>query len=178
MGTESLRTLSLTLLLGTTLLAGCAHTYRADRTLHGERLPKGASFYIALPEPGSFEGRNFPDSPQQTVSAIKEALQPHASRVENGTAPEEYESAVASARRAGLDYAVVPVIKHWEERATEWSGKPDRIKLQLHILQVESAQTVDSAEITGRSRWGTFGGDHPEELLPVPVGDYIESLFQ
>jgi len=67
--------------------------------------------------------------------------------------------------------AIVTRIERWEDRATEWSGKPDRIILDFRILDVGTAQVVDAALVSGTSRWATFGGDHPEDLLPRAIGD-------
>jgi hypothetical protein len=36
---------------------------------------------------------------------------------------------------------------------------------------------VEQANVSGRSGWATLGGDHPQDLLPKPVGEYVASLF-
>ncbi len=36
---------------------------------------------------------------------------------------------------------------------------------------------MDSAIIKGKSGLATFGGDHPQDLLPKPVGEYIDALY-
>ncbi len=82
-----------------------------------------------------------------------------------------------AAREASASHLVHSTIYHWEERATEWSGIPDRISIQLQLIETENGEILDSAVISGTSRWATFGGDHPQELLPKPLRDYVLSLF-
>jgi Domain of unknown function (DUF4823) len=36
---------------------------------------------------------------------------------------------------------------------------------------------VASTLISGQSKWATFGGDHPQDLLPEPLNSYVESLY-
>ena len=159
------------------LLLACAHTYGLDRSRAGAGIPRSASLYVALPEPGRYENQHYEKSGEQTRDAIASAMQPHVAEVQVGATPEDYEAALNSARGLGATHIVVPTIEHWEERATEWSGKPDRIVVKIWIADVSSGEVMDAAEISGKSRWATFGGDHPEELLPRAVGDYVALIF-
>jgi hypothetical protein len=106
------------------------------------------------------------------------ALSGRVERAERGAVVESFEEALASARARDFRYAVLPVISHWEERATEWSGIPDRVAIKIHVADVATGEVIDSADVSGKSRWLTFGGDHPEELLPSPIDDYVSSLFE
>lgn len=74
-------------------------------------------------------------------------------------------------------YLVVPIILHWEDRATEWSGKSDRLEIQLSVYDLETQEELASSVLTGKSKWSTMGGDHPQDLLPDPVNSYVESLY-
>jgi hypothetical protein len=140
-------------------------------------LPASASVYVSLPQPGRFGPHEYPESGRQTGEAIVRAFAPHVARVTLGSEVESAEDARSTALEQGATLLVVPSILHWEERATEWSGLPDRIQVLLQIYEVESGTLLDAAEVSGKSRWGTFGGDHPQELLPVAVGDYVNTLF-
>jgi hypothetical protein len=74
-------------------------------------------------------------------------------------------------------YYVEPDILHWEDRATEWSGIPDRIEIKISVYDAISGAELASSIVSGKSKWGTFGGDHPQDLLPEPVNKYVESLY-
>jgi hypothetical protein len=82
-----------------------------------------------------------------------------------------------AARAGGHDYLIFPEIKHWEDRATEWSGKSDKIEVRITIIDARTGDLVDSVDVRGKSRWGTFGGDHPQDLLAVPIEDFVAEAF-
>jgi hypothetical protein len=71
-----------------------------------------------------------------------------------------------------------PVILHWEERNTEWSGKPDRIEIQVLIYDTTTREVIASSRFSGKSKWATFGGDHPQELLPEPTNEFVDNLYK
>ena len=78
-----------------------------------------------------------------------------------------YPGSTVSNTGNGSRYLIEPKILHWEDRATEWSGKADRIKVSLPLYH--SGSLVGSALVTANSSWWTFGGDHPEDLIDTPV---------
>ena len=69
-------------------------------------------------------------------------------------------------RRVPAGTLIEPKILHWEDRATEWSGKADRVKVSLPLYR--SGSLIGSALVTANSSFFTFGGDHPEDLLDAP----------
>jgi hypothetical protein len=68
-------------------------------------------------------------------------------------------------------------ILHWEDRATEWSGIPDKVEIRIDVIESARGDTIDSAIVKRKSGLATFGGDHPQDLLPKPVEDYVASLY-
>lgn len=159
------------------LLSACAHTYGLDRQVRGGPLPTSAVLYVSLPESGSFGSRHYPESGVQTGEAVALAFASYVASVSVGSQVESEEAARSTADARGSSHLVVPTILHWEDRATEWSGMPDRIRVSLRVYEVASGTLLDAAEVSGKSRWGTLGGDHPQELLPAAVGGYVDALF-
>jgi len=98
--------------------------------------------------------------------------------VESGHEYQAFEAALNAAKKHGAAYLVVPTILEWEDRATEWSAIPDRASIKLSIIDTANSETIDSATIKGKSGLATFGGDHPQDLLPKPVGEYVKSLYE
>lgn len=76
-----------------------------------------------------------------------------------------------------LTYVRQPVILNWEDRATEWSGIPDKITLKLAVYEVQSGKLITSTVTSASSKWATFGGDHPQDLLPEPMKRFVTPLF-
>lgn len=59
---------------------------------------------------------------------------------------------------SSFDHYIIPEILHWEDRATEWSGKPDKIEIKVTIHEGQDSKELTSAIISGKSKWATFGG--------------------
>ena len=90
---------------------------------------------------------------------------------------EPSEAAITRAAQGRVAYLIDPTILHWEDRNTEWSGRPDRISVKLAVFDVTTRQTLDSVVIDGTSKWATLGGDHPQDLLPGPIGSFVAQLY-
>jgi len=165
-------------MLATALTIGCAHRYEVDRQREGGSIPGTAFAYVAMPEAGRFQARTYPESGAQTQIAIASAIAPHVGRVWLGDEVEDRDAALHSARRVGASHAIVSRIDHWEDRATEWSGRRDRIIVYIEITEVASDLVADAAYVSGASRRATLGGDHPQDLLRPAIGDYFAVLFR
>lgn len=157
-------------------MTGCAATYqRSDLAATPVKLDRSQSVLIAMPADGSYDGQTYAGSGQSTSLAVRSAFSKFAKST--SVAPQCHDLACLTHQaQAQAGYYVVPEILHWEERATEWSGKPDRIEIQISIYDDRSNE-VAATVVSGKSKWATFGGDHPQDLLPEPVGDYIRSLY-
>jgi len=79
--------------------------------------------------------------------------------------------------QAKFGYYVQPEILHWEDRATEWSGKSDRLEIQVLLYDTSSKSEIMSSSYKGKSQWLTFGGDHPQDLLPKPTEEFVDALY-
>ena len=160
-------------------LSACADTHEIVRygTSEIPRLSPSDSFYIAVTRDGVYGSKPYPGSGLTTAQILLASLAKRARRVETGRAAESYDEALASARKSGYKYLVFPTILHWEDRATEWSGIPDRVEVKLELVDVSTGRTLDSGVIRGKSGLGTLGGDHPQDLLPKPVEEYVSKFF-
>ena len=160
------------------MVAGCADTHKLTR-MNGATTPlsQEASAYIALPADGRYGAILYPGSGPQTAQLIAAAFAPYLSRISVATASEDVATAIRSAKGGGYDYVVYPEILHWEDRATEWSGKPDLASIKISIVQTDSGDVIDSGIIEGASGLATFGGDHPQDLLPEPLRKYSGALI-
>ena len=159
-------------------LAGCTATHNVDRTtLEGVRLDSTGSAYVSTPENGRYGQTVYHQSGHQTAAAVSRAFSPHLRRTTQGSLATDRYSALKAASAGNYDYLIQPEILHWEDRATEWSGLLDKIRLRITVLDVASGQVLDSAELSAQSKWATLGGDHPEHLLDEPLTEYARSLF-
>jgi hypothetical protein len=74
-------------------------------------------------------------------------------------------------------YFVIPEILHWEDRNTEWSGKPDRVDIKLVVVDARSNVEVASMVFSRKSQLATKGDSYPQDLLPEPIKLYVDSLY-
>ena len=168
-------------LLAMLLCIGCVHTYEVageGGTRGRVTLARGSSFLIGVSEDGRYGERRYEGSGMMTTQELARALEPFAGKVSAARQPAAVDDYLARARAEETDYLIVPKILHWEERATEWSGKPDVIEVRLTLIEVANGRSLDKTLISGKSKWATFGGDHPQDLLPEPLAQYAAALFQ
>jgi hypothetical protein len=164
-------------LLLITLLGGCAETnLERQSTASSFTTSPTESAYVSVPRDGVYGEDTYQGSGQTTAQAIVLAFNPYLERVEAGSTTEDFAAAIRSADSGRFTYLIYPQILHWEDRATEWSGKPDRISIKLSVYNVATGNLADSVLITGHSAWATLGGDKPQDLLADPLAKYAKSL--
>ncbi|KZD00924.1 MULTISPECIES: DUF4823 domain-containing protein [unclassified Thalassospira] len=158
-------------------LAGCSSKYRTDNHQVIETVAPGSSFYIMLPKDGIFGEINYMNSGQMLSNEVYRRLLPYSETVYRAENVEDLEEAFVRAAEKKLDFLIDPEILHWEDRATEWSGRPDRITIKYQAYQVDDKMLLVTSTLSASSKWATFGGDHPVDLLPVPTKQFVSSLL-
>ena len=165
------------LVLVTIVVVGCTSTYtRSDQSIPTAKLELGKIVAIATPANGSYGGKEYAGSGSSTATAVRAAFAKFAR--ETNVVPDcQTLSCLTEKTGANADYLVVPEILHWEDRNTEWSGIKDKLEVKITIYDARSAKLLAASSLAGKSKWATFGGDHPQDLLPEPINDYVASLF-
>jgi len=159
-------------------ITGCASTYKhSELQLPTAKLDPSKGILISVPEDGWYGNTQYRYSGKMVANAIRAAFAKNASIADviNSCHGDECLKTIDSTK---YGYYVKPTILHWEERATEWSGKPDRIEIQVAIYDTDNKKEFANSSYTGKSKWLTFGGDHPQDLLPEPTNHYVNSLYQ
>jgi hypothetical protein len=161
------------------LLSSCADSTEILRenkstNLH---LNNSDSILISIPSDGIYGDKTYTGSGQNTSQIIYASLSRHSHNIQIGNLYESFSYALDAAKRHGAKYLVYPTILYWEDRATEWSGIPDKIEVRIEIVEISTGSTVSSALIKGKSGLATLGGDHPQDLLPKPIDEFIDSLY-
>ncbi len=169
-----------TIVLAISVSIGCTSTYKAERPA-GQTAPHleqgQCSIYVSVPQDGSYADRHGKGSGVTTAQSVVNAFLPYVTRAERGEAPESNEVALSHAAAGNFTHYVEPTILNWEDRATEWSGKSDAISIRLVLVEVPSRKQIDTMIIHGKSKWASFGGDHPQDLLAAPMARYSKELF-
>lgn len=163
------------------LLAGCSST-NTQRSLKPRQqrntvINRDESAYVSIPEDGRFGTQIYGGSGGNTSWVIASELSKYMNNVEQGLKSEGFDEALSSAKNGNHKYLVIPSILHWEDRATEWSGIPDRISVKVVIIDTYTTNTVDTTVLDGKSStWGT-GAQTPHDLLKISVAKYTRGLF-
>jgi len=169
-----------TLLIFVALTLACAHKYAVPPiTGKGRPIPVQSRTLVVTPADGRDErNATYHDSGSWVASALTSALQVH--HVEASVAPPEvgFEAALLAARSAAAHFLVVPTIQNWSDRLTEWSGIPDRITIRVRVIEVSTGELLDDRDLRASSRWATWGGDHPQDLLPELAAQWAHSVVQ
>jgi hypothetical protein len=159
-------------------LTGCTSTYKTDVVSESTaKLATGSSVLIATPANGTYGGKTYSGSGPATAQAVQSAFHRYTNSVGIVSACSDFDCLLRTSG-GSAKYYVVPVILHWEDRATEWSGKRDKIEIKLMVFDGETGLELSSAVIAGKSKWATFGGDHPQDLLVEPISEHVQGLYQ
>ena len=160
------------------LLSGCVTRYDQNGTFQNAKLDPAGSAFIAIPQDGSYGPEHYPGSGTATTQAVYSAFFPHVSHLIQADTYASQSENFSKAKSVGCEYMIEPTILHWEDRATEWDGLPDRIEIGIKIFDATNALPICGIVISGASSWWTAGGDKPQDLLAKPIKDYADSLFQ
>jgi len=170
----------LTLLFLAMIATGCTSSYTFTRPV-GQNPPpplrSDGSALVALPANGRYGETVYESSGAATGQAVTAAFSSQLARVECGATVESSAAGLARATEGKFTYFIEPTILHWEDRSTEWSGRSDVMILKLVIYETGTQAVVDSVTIEGKSKWATFGGDHPQDLLRDPLKKYVSQIF-
>ncbi|MEZ8996179.1 DUF4823 domain-containing protein [Vibrio sp. 10N.222.54.A1] len=160
-------------------LAGCAdsHNLNVSNTEVVNKIPANSSVYIALSEDGRYGEKDYKGSGVLLSNVIKSGLLTKMNDITVANEAGSFKESIKLAESNGSDYLFYPTIMHWEDRATEWSAKADKVEVKIVTWDIKNNVELSSAIIDGSSGLATLGGDHPQDLLPEPVNAYIDTLF-
>ncbi|WP_246883092.1 DUF4823 domain-containing protein [Pseudomonas sp. Tri1] len=163
------------ILLVSILATGCTAKYAQQDVFPSQaKLDRQMPVTIATPVDGRYETTVYPASGDMTAAAAKTAFSHYANHV---TVVDACRELGCLRQNSPSGYYVIPEILHWEDRATEWSGLPDKIEVKLAIYGPTGTQPLGSTILSGKSKWATFGGDHPQDLLHEPIAEYVKAQY-
>lgn len=169
---------AIVVMVALSLTVACTPTYnQANLHPNSQSLDSSKGVLIAIPRDGWYGNQRYQNSGTMTANAVKSAFSRYALTV-NTIDQCADASCLASIDTDKYGYFVQPVILHWEDRATEWSGRRDHIDIQLIIYDTKTGEAIVNGSYQGASQWATLGGDHPQDLLPEPTNGFVAQLYQ
>ena len=160
-------------------IVGCAGSQTTTSLVDNKTdvISEEASFVVAVEADGKYIDKPHPESGRMARDAMVAALSTYTGNVTEIRSYVPEDAAIMGASEQSADYLVYLQLHHWEERATEWSGKPDRIRVEVRLIDGQSGEVVEARMIEAESKLATFGGDHPEDLLIEPFDTFSRNLF-
>lgn len=132
-----------------------------------EPLPGSTVIEVVMPDDGIYGGRAYLGSGRAVASRIQ------------GAARTRFPStSVVQAQPTSAEprpIRVEAVIRRWEDRATNWSGVADKIKIELTLR--EGPRVRRDLTYSAHSTWWTFVNSPPEELLDSNFDEAVLELL-
>ncbi len=166
---------ALIFLTATFLMSGCTASYQSEFMAPQSYMQDRTSFLIVTPEFGRYETIDYPTSGIDVASALEKELKQYSPQIATIPTPVTIEN-ISDEDLQKFDYIFIPQILHWEDRATGWSMRPDRIKVRFDIFN-NQRKLVNSYLITGRSAYIVWISKAPNSLLRKPIRDMLKKLF-
>jgi hypothetical protein len=163
-----------------TLLVGCTAHYQVNTiSAPSEKLKLDPTrcVYVTVPEDGQYESKPAGGSGQIVAQAVANAFGKKAKKIHIEDKHESREAYLSEAQQVQAAYVVVPTISSWEQRATEWSGRPSRMMIRIAIVDAKNGEQLAVTSIEGRSRIMSVTSTSPESLLHDPLEEYVGSLY-
>ena len=160
------------------LLSGCSSSYKQNELkAPAVKLEQGVGVLISTPENGKYDQKEYKKSGSMTANALRGGFSKNANDV-SITTECKGKSCLDTVNSEKYGYYVEAIILHWEDRATEWSGKEDKLEIQIIIYDTKTKKEIGNTTYSSESKWLSLGGDHPQDLLEEPINEYINNLYK
>ena len=157
------------------LFVGCTTSFSVNQERNdNEGLKKGANIAITTPEDGYYYSTTYYGSGLSVSRIIKDNIRQYTNSCE--IVSQKNINDFSSEELNSFDYIIVPTIFHWEDRATAWSAKPDRIEVGIKIYN-SNCELISDSVLTGRSAILTFAFDEPSIVFDRAFTEFVQTLF-
>jgi hypothetical protein len=167
-------------LICATLLVGCVSVPVAtiEKAAGSIAVPTKEKLCVSVPKDGEFEGKPYVNSGAKVAEKIKMSIDQRYSIL---LLNEVTENTFIECVQRGANYIVVPEILAYENRATGWSGQPDKIKVQVDLIEIDSSKKssftyyAESDALASAVR--EWGNAPPYELLGSEFQKQVQDLI-
>ena len=164
------------LLLCMPLLVSCSSEYNIISYENNyQLLRKGAKVLVLTSEDGAYGSETYKGSGLQLSRKIQSVLADYQCNTQVDLDNNRFKD-LEGRDLSEYDYIIVPIITHWEDRATSWSGIPDRISFSLFIYNNDGS-LLTSTDIEAKSAELTILKNDPSELIVPSLQKYFSKVF-
>ncbi|WP_372519656.1 DUF4823 domain-containing protein [Candidatus Ruminimicrobiellum ovillum] len=159
------------------ILNSCA-SYQVNNYSNKENsLNPDQIIFIALPKDGTYGSIKYDGSGIKTQKALYTAFFKHANEIYTGNTAESLNDTKEIAEKEGADILVYPIISHWEDRNTAWSGRRDKVQVEILVLALKDNLTIYKSSLKATSNSIVFVNGSPEDLLHRVFTEYVSKLY-
>ncbi len=166
-------------LICVTLLVGCVSVPVAtiEKTVSSIAVPTKEKLCLSVPKDGEFEGRPYRNSGAKVAEKIKISIdQKYSILLLDKASKDNFSKCV----QRGGNYIIVPEILAYENRATGWSGRLDKIKVRVDLIKIDSSKkssfTYYAESNLVASAFLEWGNAPPYELLGSEFQKKVQDL--
>ena len=154
----------------------CLSTYRYNYdNPQNEPLISNKKIAISVSQDGYYGDDVYKGSGLEVSNAIKEELNKYSHKTLILRKKQSLND-FSITELSEYDYIIIPQILHWEDRATAWSGKPDKIEVYIDIYNSQK-QLLKSGSFYGESAKSTLLSNDPSVLIQKPIKIFFETVF-
>lgn len=165
-------------------LGACSHQpiYRqtdlSSVTGSPEPLNPGKGILVSVPNDAAYQGKPYPGSGQEVAKRTAAAFAKFDHDVVVADAAlHGQQQLLAAARSIGAGYLWQPMIVHWEQRATAWTGIPSQVDVSLTVVDVETGREIRATVLEGRSDIRNMEQKTVEEMYSAALEQYAAGLY-
>ena len=173
-----LSVLGLSVCLATGIGCSIPHSVPEGRVVPGQTINKQGKVLIMNAADGQEQGQPVATgSGQEFVAAVRDSLLDHS--VPASTAQTlDLNQACDEAQKMGFDYVLKPQITFWEDNATAWSGKGDKLRISIEVYDAKGHQLVGAATFYRVARGAGFvGSGTPERFLKEASAGALNKIY-
>jgi hypothetical protein len=156
----------------TVLMSGCAYQKTTLLPPQSSTPLHVSGLCVMTAVDGSYNGKPYIGSGREVSNQVLAAMRSKAldSIIVNATDKQE---ATKQCSAQGANHLVIPSILHWEDRATNWSGLRDLIRIELQVTQIDPPKLLKVGTFEARNSWFTFVNNPPEDLLDEKFSKFV-----
>jgi hypothetical protein len=161
------------------LALGCSvpHSIPEGGIVKGQSINPIGKVLILAVQDGQEQGQSpAPGSGRGMVAALRTVLMNHSipfTTSDSMTNMQGFEEA----QKLNFDYVMKCTITLWEDNATAWSGKGDKLKISVELFDVKSKQLVAVASHYRVSTGATFVSAAPDRFMDECAAGALGKIF-
>lgn len=158
-------------------LSGCADVSVVKRNdARSFTLDSKAKTLLTIPDDRSYGNTVYKGSGSMVSGIVFAAFSVKIMNIDLADRTQPFDAALNYARNNNYEYLISPKILHWEDRNAAWSGRPSKASIRVIIVDVKTGDMIESAIIDARSSSWRMTDPAPEDALPKPVREYVNTL--